>query len=620
MKKNITTLLQKGNLTAKERYLLLIQNDVIRDTKGKEPLTEADKKALENWQAKTNIEAREWNKYNEAFKLFGRAGLEAEMMYQDARAEHFRKNFINLELSFYPLYRKASQLIKRLETIKRVSIKEAIEITNKQREQKLKDGIDFDYAVYRLAYESLSDKDNKELNELMQEVEYDTSFLDEQEIIANLCKEGLTDQQEKETKEKLAELVAERSYNKFAQEYQLYHYFACIPLAEVARKFLASKGVKIKGKRLNENQEADDEDDKTHAEIQKVIEDYARDNKLTIETILKETCLKWLEETDEDKNLFSEYTPLCFHKDTAELWDNWLKAKAEARAKLQGFIDKGELKVRERTADETRQDRLYSRGLYYTELEKAKRVLEVSKLYGDLTAGLETTESGSEAFSDRVITGESLYNFKCDYKFVKEFKGRADDYEANMGIVYADDDPDHKGDPIDLDLLITNKDFFSSYDLTVSQLKATYEATHFLKETFKDGEITLDFNSDELKKIFKEIRDSLIACYAKLLAHKEVVKRLSKVYEIDLTYILNNRLEAMSDFISQHNDALSKATGQDKDGYKEQLITLEGESIKRKRVLKMKDDLFIDRDKILPDINTQESWSKKFEEILGEEF
>ena len=68
MRKNITALLQRGNLTPKQRYLLIIQNDVAKVRTGKEPLTEADIKGLESWHAQTDEEEREWDKYNEGWK------------------------------------------------------------------------------------------------------------------------------------------------------------------------------------------------------------------------------------------------------------------------------------------------------------------------------------------------------------------------------------------------------------------------------------------------------------------------------------------------------------------------------------------------------------------------
>ena len=620
MKKNISSLLQKGNLTPKERILLLFQNDVAKAINDEGFLTEADIQGLQNWQAKTPAEAREWNKYNEGWKLSGRAGLEAEMTYWQTKADHFRKFFINMHLNFYPFYRDARNLIAGLEKIKVVDIKEAIEITNKQREQKLKDGLDFDYAIYQLAFESLSDKDKKRFNELYPDIETDHQYLDQEEIIANLFKgkDELTKEETKEAKEKLAELVAENCYNKFAKEYQLFHYFACIPLAEVARYFLISKGIKVKGKLLAKNQEADDEDSKTHDDIQKVIEDYAKDNQTTIEAILKEACLKWL-----DEDLIDRYTPLVFSNDL-ELFNKWLKTKAEARATLQKLIEDGKLKVRERTPDETGQDKLYSKGLYDSELAQAQRALELLDLEVKGKGELDEKKA-FEKFNDRVITGESLYNLKGEFDFVKDFKKRVDEYNANLGIVYKEDDPEHKGEHLDQELLIADKDkkgelnIFSLFGLTITKLKATFEATQFIKETKKDDEIFIDFNSDAVSKMFKEIRESLIKGYARLLAFQQVFKRLNKTYKADLDYALKERVKNVGEFIDQHNDALNRATGQKLHGGEDK-EEVESWIVKRRGVLKTKDDLFIKKDSILADNETLTEWTTKFEEILGDDF
>ena len=620
MRKNITALLQKGDITPKERVLLLVANSVSEERDGKSILTEGDKHALSGgWTPKDNNEVREYNRFNEGWRLAVFAEMDAQTTFLITKAEHFRKFFINMHLNFYPFYRDARNLIAGLEKIKVVDIKEATEITNKQREQKLKDGLDFDYAIYQLAFESLSDKDKKRFNELYAEIEYDHQYLDQEEIIANLFngKDELT----KEAKEKLAELVAENCYNKFAKEYQLYHYFACIPLAEVARQFLVSKGIKVKGKLLAKNQEADDEDSKTHKDIQKVIEDYARDNKIKVEAILKEACLKWL-----DEDLLEQYTPLVI-SDDKELFNKWLKTKAEARATLQKLIDKGELKVRERTADETGQDKLYSKGLYDSELAQAQRALEILELEPKEKGELDEKKA-FEKFSDRVITGESLYNLKGEFEFVKDFKKRVDEYNANLGIVYKDDDPEHKGEHLDQELLIADTNnkgelnIFSLFGLTTKKLKATFEATQFIKETTKNGETTLDFNNETLKTFFKEIRESLINGYAKLLAFEDIFKRLSKTYETDLTGKVKSWRESVGDFIDQHNDALKTATGQKLHGGDDSEGSKEAESwlVKRRGVLKTKDDLFIDKEKITPNKDGLESYYTKFKDALGGDF
>jgi len=602
MRKNITALLQKGNLTPKERYLLLIQNDVIKATTGKEPLTEADKKALENWKAKDNNEAREWNKYNEGWKLSGRAGIEAEMLYWQTRAEHFRKFFINMHLTFYPFYRDARKLIEGLEKIAVVDINEALKITNKQREQKLKDGIDFDYAVYQLAFESLSKELQDDLKLLYDEVEYDSEFLDAEETIAGLIQDKEKRILGKENKEKLAELVADRAYNSYAKEYQLYHYFGSIPILEVAERFLKSKGI-------DTEKIGDDKDEK----YREILENYARDNKTTIRDILKETLIDWLE-------IGLPFTPLVisenkktYNGDTKNphnfIYAEWIKSKEKAKETLQKLIDKGELKVRERTPDETRRDKIIS--------DKVDTA-------GDLdnnVFSLANIERRAKKIAN-IITGESLYSFKGDYKFIKEFKERVDNYDAGLGIVYDENDPEQKGQNKDRELLIATKNnkgelnTFSFFGLTIKRLKTSFEATQFIKETEKDGEIILDFDNETLKQVIKETRETLVSGYAKLLAFRDIQKRLSKTYEIDINYLLNGRVDSVGDFIDQHNNAINTATGKKDDDAISHLLFIQN----KKQNFKMRGDLLIDKSKILPDIETLELWSKKFEDILGDDF
>jgi hypothetical protein len=345
----------------------------------------------------------------------------------------------------------------------------------------------------------------------------------------------------------------------------------------------------------------------------------ARDNKIKVEAILKEACLKWL-----DEDLLEQYTPLVI-SDDKELFNKWLKTKAEARATLQKLIDKGELKVRERTPDETGQDKLYSKGLYDSELAQAQRALELIDAH-TRDEILEKAQDEPEAtFSDRVITGESLYNLKGEFEFVKDFKKRVDEYNANLGIVYKDDDPEHKGEHLDQELLIADTNnkgelnIFSLFGLTTKKLKATFEATQFIKETTKNGETTLDFNNETLKTIFKEIRESLINGYAKLLAFEDIFKRLSKTYETDLTGKVKSWRESVGDFIDQHNDALSRATGQKLHGGEDN-EEVESWLIKRRGVLKTKDDLFIDKEKITPNKDGLESYYTKFKDALGGDF
>jgi hypothetical protein len=569
MKKDIIALLKKGNLTPKERYLILIQNDVIRDTTGKEPLTEADKRALENWQAKTTAEAKEWNMYNEAWKLSGRAGLEAEVIYLQTMANHYRKSFIDMDLRFYPFYYDAKRHLENLETIKPVNINEALDIIKRQREEKLKEGLNIDYAIYQLAFNSLSKELQEDLKILYEEVEYEPSYLYQEEKLKDLL-DG-QDKPTKEAKEKLADLISKIIYNSYAKQYQLFHYFASIPVLEIVERFLIKKGIELK----------DIDDDNKTDRYTKIIEDYARDNKTTIEEIVKETCLEWL-----DDDLLEKHKPLFMSDDKnaiegntknthSKIFAEWLKAKDEAKKIIQGLIDN---KTLELTADKTGQD--------------------------------------------KTITGDSLYAFNSDYKFVKDFKEQVDRYDANLGLVYADDDPEHKGKHLDRELLIADKNkegelaIFSFFGMSVRRLKTFLKATEIFKEVKKDGDTILDFNSENIKKFYQEIRDDLIKCYSKHLAFLDIFKKLSKTYEADVAYIIKDRIKNLDDFIDEHNKALQIAIGQGDETGQDKL----GLGYKYKRDLKLPDNLFIDKNKILADIDTYEIWSKKFEDILGDNF
>jgi len=591
MKKNISNLLQRGNLTPKQRYLLLIQADILEETTGKKSLTKADKEALINWQAKTNKEVREWNRYNNGWKLSERARIEAEFIYMETLAENYRKNIISTELSIYPFYREHLNTLQALKRIKVVDINEAIEITKKQREEKLKEGIDFDHAIYQLAFESLSDEIRKDILILDPEAEYESSYLDDEETIANLIdKKGeLT----KENKEKYAELVADRSYNEFAKEYQLWGSFASLPIIDIAKKWAKDKGIKPRKKdyeRLEkiksrvkkrgikkeiEEVEKSDEEWLLEENLKEILEDYAKDNKTTIKAILKETLLKWLEEglpypslvISEDKETYGEDTKLPHN----EIFKEWLKAKKKAKETLQKLIDKGELKT-----DQTGQD--------------------------------------------KTITGESLYNFKGNYEFIKEFKERVDRYSANDGFVYADDDPEHKGDHLDRELLITEKDkdgkpaIFSLFNMSLRKIEEALRPRYF-KEVEKNGETYLEFKSDDIKKAFKTTRQSLIDGYAKLLAFSEIFKKINKIYGAETDYLLKQRIKSVAEFMDQHNLYLENALQEDLAGFGGEFSI--GFDLYEKP-LKTKEDWTIKKDKIAPDAEIKRKWTEKFQEIFNE--
>jgi len=547
--KNFNTLLKKTNLKPKERILLLVANQVSEDRDGKRILTDADIHAIATeWQPKDNDEIREYNRYNEGWKLAGIAELDAQTVYLEAKVAHFKKFFILKEFLFYPFNRDINNKLKLLETIKLVDNQEANEIFKLQKEQKLKDGLALDYAEYKLAFETLADEDKKRFKDLYEDIETDQSFIKDEDILTDLFngKDELT----KEDKEKLAELVVKRAYNSFVKHYQFFNYFACIPLYDIGKRFIKDNSIAIEG-------------DITPDDITKALTDYTNGDRKKADEVLKETFLKML-----DEDLFKEHTPLVI-SDDKDLTVKWSKSKEQAKETIKKLIDKGELK---------------------------------------------TQDDG------KTITGESLYNFKGDYKFIKDFKENADHYDPNLGIVFADSDKEHK-DHLDKELLICDKDkegepsLFSLYGLAIKHIKGIFEATQFIKE---DNEV-IDIRDDAKEGFFKA-RQTLIDNYATLLSFGEIFERLNKIYELDLGYRIRDRIKEVSEFIDSHNDILETAKGNPKDG---EFKTAQGKLFTdlKEANLKIIEDLYINKDKIQPKMDERIStYLAEFKKVLKDEF
>lgn len=605
--KNITNLLARGNLTPREKFLLLIHNDIQRAKTGKEALTEADKAALENWRASTNEEAREWNQLNEGWRLSGRMTLEAELHYKDGQVAYLSQLPIILNFIMYPADRRAGFCIENLKHIKKVTIEQAVEIARKQKEIKIKEGMDYDYAVYQLAFEFLDPEDRKRLNELYEDIEFDHQYLDQEEIIANLY--GGKDELSEEAKEKLADLVAEQSYNRFAKEYQLFHYFACIPLLEAARYFLKNRGIEIEGDPMAKNQEARDGDEDVHDTVTKAVHKYAEEHSTTIKAMLREGCRRWL-----DNGLLNNYTPLITSND-AELLKRWFRSKIKAKKALLKHVSSGKLALRDRTDEESRKEKLWSKGLYDREFASAKMILENLNLEPAVKGELDEKRA-FEIFNDKVITGESICAFDGAYAFVNDFKKRADTYDPNLGLVYAENDPDRKGEHLDQELLICDMTpdgepgAFSQHSMSVAMLSGLLRAQTLLEEYRKDGKLFLRFKNIDFAKMFVERRQMLIDGYAILLGFEAVLKKLSSIYETDTAEHISDRLAALREDIEQHNKAVRIATNTDEESKKSKNL------LREETPMPFEDDLTIDIDAIKPDPKTVAEHEAKLKEVF----
>ncbi len=521
MSKNITSILQRGNITPKKRVLLLVADEVSKERDGKELLTEADRHALsEGWTPKDNSEVKEYNLYNEGRRNIAFGELDAQTTYLSATNGFLRASKYISYILFKNRFTKETKTIKEgianraidsligkydIETIKNTIEGEALkdqltkgkpaiilegeanEIALNNKLNKHNEalnlvlgylGLELDYTIYLYAFELAGEQLQKDLLALYPDAKTERSYLEQEEIIYNLFngKDKLT----QEAKEKLAELIADECFNKHSGEWSFSGYFADIPLLEVLEKWgrdnnaIAkkpedlTKHLKDSKEYKNEGEEGADLFNAIRKDLTPKLTDYAKTHNTTIRELLKETILKWLDEDLLDKHqpLFkSDEKVTCNKQDTKlthkELFNKWLEVKAKATETIQGLIDKGELKTEKRKRD----------------FKGFKKHLE--KITGDKTE--QTGQDEPITKPETIITGESLYNLKGNFSFVKDLREQAEDFKLLGALVL------------------------------------------FLKEC-------------------RFVKD-----YALLLGFLELYKRISKVYDIDLTYKIKGWIKSFNE-------------------------------------------------------------------------
>lgn len=474
MKKNITSILQRGNIKPSDRVKLLVADDVSRERDGKALLTEADKHALsEGWTPKDNNEVKEYNLYNEGRRNIAFGELDAQTTYLNATVGFLRASKYISYILFKNRFTKETKTIKEgianraidsligkydIETIKNTIEGEALkdqltkgkpaillegeanEIALNNKLNKHNEalnlvlgylGLELDYTIYLYAFELAGEQLQKDLLALYPDAKTERSYLEQEEIIYNLF--NGKDKLSQTDKEKLAELIADECFNKYSGEWSFSGYYADIPLLEVLNKWgrdnnaIAKKPEDLT-KHLKDGKEYKDEGEEVADLFNAIRKDltlkltaYAKENKREIKDIITETILKWL-----DEGLLDEYTPLfksdkkatCNERDTKlthnELFKKWLDVKAEATKTIQGLIDKGELKTEKKIREYKRLKNLY---------------LKLAQKTGQDRQDTPITETKT------IITGESLYNLKGDFNFVKDLREQAEDFKLLGALV-----------------------------------------------------------------------------------------------------------------------------------------------------------------------------------------
>jgi len=495
MKKNITSILQRGNIKPSDRVKLLVADMASKERDGKALLTEADKHALsEGWTPKNNEEVREYNRFNEGWKNVAYAEMDAQTTYLQATNSFLRASKYISYILFKNRFTKETKTIKEgianraidsligkydiettKDTIEGEALKdqltkdkpdiilegEANEIALNNKLNKHNEalnlvlgylGLELDYTIYLYAFELAGEELQKDLLALYPDAKTERSYLEQEEIIYNLF--NGKDKLSQTDKEKLAELIADECFNKYFGEWSFGGYYADIPLIEIVRKWADNNKINyvVSDKDLVEAEQKQKQakdansliagdkslDTPEGKELRKEkltaktlpekLTAYAKENKREIKDIITETILKWL-----DEDLMDEYTPLfksdkkatCNEQDTKlthkEIFKKWLDVKAKATETIQGLIDKGELKTERKTKDFGRVKKSIE--------EILATAIDFKGKTGQDRQDTPITETKT------IITGESLYNLKGDYQFIKDFREQAEDFKLLGALV-----------------------------------------------------------------------------------------------------------------------------------------------------------------------------------------
>jgi hypothetical protein len=537
--KNITAMLQNGNLTPKERVLFLVHNYVNKDKTGNEILTEADKHTLcEGWKPKDNYEVKEYNRYNNGWRTEGGLKLDAQTIYLNAQVSLLKTGRL-VDYVMFKDYTNIDSFFKGMDL--EVSDAEALEYVLQNS------GLLFDSVIYGCTFQNLSEDIRQDILTLCPDAENESQYLDQEEMLADLFndKKYLTE----EAKKKLTDLILDSMRNKYANaeiiidkvfngsKWWTQGYFADLPVSKILKKWAEynkiswevndddlAEAEKTQKEAHNANQliagdkslDKELRKDVLNEEIlNKKMTEYADMHKTDMGELLKQTILNWLEE-----GLFvTEYSPMCNsnNKQTCndadtklthkEIFKQWITTKNKAKASVEKLMIDGQLRIENRETD---------------------------------FFGMKETK--------KMITGESLYNLEGDFSFASDFKKQVDDLKP-LGCL----------------------------------------------------------------TIFARKREDFFENYASLLAIVEIYKKLSKIYEIDLGYKIENFLISIKVSVSLLNKQLNHTI--------EKLTEFIYKKHHIKFLIEITDSKLIHLEEIEPGTGEMEtSYSDEFKKILENEF
>ncbi len=368
--KNLANILRRADITPRERMLTLIRNDVEKDKNGKGILSESEIYSLaQGWTPKTSQEAREYNRYLELSKIETSMRLDAQMFA--CRSE-------NLLLRSHILLEGIKNKVEKTnDTIldKYIPKEDALNFVIQNTY------LDYTTLIHILTFNNLSKDIQDDLILLDEYVAHDKKYMEDEVFLYELFKDSktLSLQNKNILIDRIYSCMYHDGFRKIKGEtekngFLLLHFFAELPMEAILKKWMEYARVDLS--------------EKDNEQLLNRFEEYAKDEGKTMETVVKETLSRWI-----DDGLFvTEYTPVFF-SDNHNTWNGDTK-----------LIHK----------------EIFSK--WYEELQKTKVFIEKMVANRDLIVEEFDKEIFGVTEKTQIITGESLYNNKADIDFVTEYK------------------------------------------------------------------------------------------------------------------------------------------------------------------------------------------------------
>jgi hypothetical protein len=369
--KNLTDIIRTGEMTPRQRFLLLVQDDVNKDKTGKHKLTDSDRYAIsDGWKPKDNFEAREYNRLCEAWRVEGNLRASLQIHFLDTQVKLLRSSKI-VDFAMWTEFKRFNNFQAQFEVDNEKSLSAILRHS----------GLDYNRVIYSLTFQNLPANVKEDILSLFPDAKTEIDYINEETILYKYFKDNKTLNQE-EIQSLATEMVNQIPWDYIdfliKRERDVFDmlfkgYFAGLPLLQIVKKWASINGISY----------TDDKELKLKISKEK-----------NLKSIFKETIIKYLE----DGLFVKEYVPLCNSTSTATCNDKptslthkevitaWVEENIKVRKLLESLVDSGKLVLenRERT------------------------ILTITKKY-------------------TMITGESLYFSTENLPFITDFKKQIDD-------------------------------------------------------------------------------------------------------------------------------------------------------------------------------------------------